>query len=46
MKALNSSILWQQMEEVDTICKNIFLSESYSKWNIVQPKVLHVVPKF
>lgn len=28
MKALNSSILWQQMEEVDTICRNIFKNES------------------
>lgn len=45
MKALSTSFLWQQMEEVDTICQNFF-NESYSKGNFTQHHVLHVAPRF
>lgn len=45
MQALNTSFLWQQMEEVDAICQNFF-NESYPKGNFIQHHVLHVVPRF
>lgn len=44
MKALNTSFLWQQMEEVDTICQNFF-NESYSKGSFIQHHILHVAPR-